>query len=129
MRKSSSSARLSEVGDDVLCGQPTPQLRQLDDLREPLQDLEIGCRATADAGTLNLDHDILAGVKSRVVDLGDRRRSERFFFEGGEQVSWIAAQLLLKSWCTSRCRREGRRRAGQELRGQRLAERAPGWTR
>ena len=72
---------VGEVGDDVLRGEPLPELGQLDQLRAALEDLQIGGHAAADAGPLDLDHDLLAGVQRRVVHLRDRRRGERLLVE------------------------------------------------
>ena len=73
---------VGEVGDDVLRGQPAAQLGQLDDLRDALQDLQVGGDPAADARPLDLDDDLLAAVQGRVVHLRDRRRRERLLVEG-----------------------------------------------
>ena len=85
---------VGEVGDDVLRGQPSAQLGQLDQLRAALEDLQVGGDATADARSLDLDDDLLAAVQGRVVHLGDRRRRERLVVEGGEQVLGVVAEVL-----------------------------------
>ena len=87
---------VGEVGDDVLCGQPPAELDQLDELRAPLEDLQIGGDAATDAGPLNLDDDLFTAVQGRVVHLRDRGRSERLVLEGLEEVAWLVAELLLE---------------------------------
>ncbi len=72
---------VGEVGDDVLRGQPATHLGQLDELGAALEDLQVCGDPTADAGPLDLDHDLLAGVQGRVVHLGDGRRGERLLVE------------------------------------------------
>ena len=85
---------VGEVGDDVLRGQPAAQLGQLDDLREALEDLQIGGDPAADARPLDLDDDLLAAVQGGVVHLRDRRRRERLLVEGLEQLGGLVAELL-----------------------------------
>src|SRR3984957_3173603 len=85
---------VAEVGDHVLGGQPAAQLGQLHGLSEALEDLQIGGHPAADARPLDLDHDFLAAVQGGVVHLGDGRRRERLLFEAGEQLRWIAAEVL-----------------------------------
>ena len=85
---------VGEVGDHVLCRQPAAQLGQFDGLREALQDLQVGGDPAADARSLDLDDDFLAGVQGRVVHLGDGRRCERLFVPVGEQLGRVTAELL-----------------------------------
>ncbi len=85
---------VGEVGDDVLGGQPPAQLGQLDQLRAALEDLQVGGDAAADAGPLDLDDDLFAGVQGRVVHLRDRRRRERLVVERLEQVLGVVAEVL-----------------------------------
>ena len=85
---------VGEVGDDVLRGEPSAQLGQLDELRAALEDLQVGGDAAADAGPLDLDDDLFAGVQGGVVHLGDRRRCERLLVERLEQVLGVVAEFL-----------------------------------
>lgn len=85
---------VGEVGDHVLCREPPAQLGQFDGLREALEDLQVGGNAAADARPLDLDHHLLAAARGRVVHLGDGRRRERLFLEGGEQPGRLVAEFL-----------------------------------
>ncbi|AFE15618.1 hypothetical protein MRGA327_04055 [Mycobacterium tuberculosis RGTB327] len=85
---------VGEVGDHVLCREPPAQLGQFDGLREALEDLQVGGNAAADARPLDLDHHLLAAAQGRVVHLGDGRRRERLFLEGGEQPGRLVAEFL-----------------------------------
>src|SRR5271169_647869 len=85
---------VAEVGDHVLGGQPAAQLGQLHGLGEALEDLQIGGHPAADARPLDLHDDLFAAVQGGVVHLGDRRRRERLFLEGGEQLRRVAAEVL-----------------------------------
>ena len=116
---------VGEVGDDVLRGQSPAQLGQLDELRAALEDLQVGGHAAADAGPLDLDDDLLAGVQGRVVHLRDRGRREGLVLERLEQLGRLVAQLLLEQ-LVHFVGVGGRDRVEQaaELPRQRLAERA-----
>ena len=87
---------VGEVGDDVLGGQPPAQFGQLDELRASLEDLQIRGDAATNAGTLDLDDDVLAAVQGRVVHLCDRCRGEGLVIEALEQLGRLVAELLLE---------------------------------
>ena len=114
---------VGEVGDDVLRGQSAAELGELDDLREALQDLQVGGDPAADARALDLHDDVLAAVQGREVDLGDRRRGERFLVEVLEQLGGVVAELLLEQpvYGLGVGGRYGVEQ-GAELTGQRFAE-------
>ena len=121
---------VGEVGDDVLRGQPAAQLGQLDQLGAALEDLQIGGDAATDAGPLDLDDDLLAGVQGRVVHLRDRRRRERLLVEGLEQVLGLVAEVLDEQ-LVDLVGVGGRHPVEQaaELAARALRRTRPGWTR
>ena len=128
MRKSSSSARLSAKSATTSCADSRrPSLASSTDLREALEDLQVGGDPAADARPLDLDDDLLAGVQGGEVHLGDRRRGERLLLERGEQVGRVGAEFLLEQLVhLARCRPAARRRAGCGTRGTVCSPNAPG---
>ena len=118
---------VGEVGDDVLRGEPPAQLGELDQLRAALEDLQVGGDAAADAGPLDLDDDLLAGVQRRVVHLGDRRRGERLLVEADlNRFAGSSPRSSLNSLCTASASAGGTR--SSRLRNSRLigSPNAPG---
>ena len=113
-RKSSSSARLSAKSATTSCArQSATQLGQLDQLRAPLEDLQVGGDAATDARPLDLDDDLFAAVQGRVVHLRDQRRRERLFVEALEQRFAARRRGPRRTACGSRrSRRAAPYRAG-----------------
>ena len=112
-----------EVGDHILGREPLAHLGQFDHLGAALEDLQVGGHPPADARSLDLDHDLFAGVQHGVMHLRDRCRCERLLIEMLEQLRGLAAELCAQQ-LVHLLGVGGRYPVQQaaELAGQRLAE-------
>ena len=95
MRKSSSSARLSEKSATTSWAESRrPSLASSTSWAKRLRICRSAATRAADARPLDLDHDVLTAVQGGEVHLSDRGRRERLLVERGEQLGRVAAEFL-----------------------------------
>jgi hypothetical protein len=63
--------------------------------RDPCHGLDVAAHEPRDAGTLDLDDDLLAAGQPRRMDLRDRRRGDRRLLQGNEDLRDRPAEVLL----------------------------------